>query len=484
MKKAAALICLTSDESTKVECVFNPESLRVSIANQLGQQESGGNSNTQSASPPKTKLDVSLFFDTTESGKDVRGTSDGATGSLKTFAFPVGDSNPSPPQIKFIWGSFIYEGVIESFNETLDFWSSEGVPLRSAIQISLQGSNFDTIKENPPTVTLNKAPIGGLGTTKLASQGGDSGKNRDIAKKNKLEDMRKPDPAKPLAVDVGVSLKAAAGFKMGLSVGASIGFGFGAKAGGGAGFGVGGGIGIGGGISAGVAGGIGGGLAGGAGFGAGIGGAASAGAGFGGSLSGGFSAGASSSFGASASGFAAGGFGGSGLALGGGGMASGGVSGFASGSFSASSSFSASAGGSAGIFGGDGFASGANFSSSSSFSSNLNGQQSFQSSSSVSSYSSDTGWTHSSSSSSSSRSLAGLSASEGAFAGLGFSSSGSSGAPLDPAKLLPAPAQPIPGADAIFDELGRLVSGANASSSAHVSGGSVKWSASRSVRIL
>jgi hypothetical protein len=58
----------------------------------------------------------------------------------------------------------------------------------------------------------------------------------------------------------------------------------------------------------------------------------------------------------------------------------------------------------------------------------------------------------------SSRASAGVSASQGAFAGLGASKTVLPSAAFDPGRLLPPP-RPAVGIDARFDETGRIVSG-------------------------
>jgi Contractile injection system tube protein len=42
------------------------------------------------------------------------------------------------PLIRLVWGSFLFEGVISSYSETLEYWSPEGVPLRAKVSVTLQ----------------------------------------------------------------------------------------------------------------------------------------------------------------------------------------------------------------------------------------------------------------------------------------------------------------------------------------------------------
>jgi len=325
---ATAYIAAIDNAGRKCELTFNPASLKVSLTNRLQDEDAtgGGGQARQNTRVTTTKLETEIVFDTTEDGIDVRD----KTKPLKDLAIAK-DGNPkAPPKVEFRWGRFKYQGVIESLNETLDFWAAEGVPLRSTIQLVVQNVNGEAdanVDDVATKIAFNTVPPGSTGTTGVATNAGDSAGGRAIAALNGIEDMRMALGG-AVAVSAGVQLKAAAGFSLGAQAGVSIGagasagigFGIGASAGAGAsaGFGAGAGAGFGIGASAGFGGGVS------AGFGAG------ASAGFGAGASAGFGAAASASFGASASA----------------GFSAGATAGFASSSF-ASASFGASA--SAGI---------------------------------------------------------------------------------------------------------------------------------------
>ena len=42
-----------------------------------------------------------------------------------------------PPAVRFLWGSFQFDGIMESLEETLEFFSPEGRPLRASITLTL-----------------------------------------------------------------------------------------------------------------------------------------------------------------------------------------------------------------------------------------------------------------------------------------------------------------------------------------------------------
>src|SRR5215813_2255761 len=136
--------------------MFNPASLKVSFTNKLQDDQSGGaqkgqpKQNTQGTT---SKLELDLIFDTSDVGTDVRQKSD----QVKSLAVTTKGAETKPPRFEFRWGSFAFTGVIESLNETLDFWSSEGLPLRASMQVVIQGLGADTVaKDGPTQAALNK----------------------------------------------------------------------------------------------------------------------------------------------------------------------------------------------------------------------------------------------------------------------------------------------------------------------------------------
>jgi hypothetical protein len=227
---------------------FNPASLKLSLTNNLDEQA------RQATRASTTKLEMELIFDSTEDGTDVRD----QTGQVKSLAVAPDTPHARPPQVEFRWGRFSFTGAIESLNETLDFWSAEGVPLRSTLQVTLQCLRLDSTAEDAPaSATLAPVAAGGTGTTGAATRAGDEDGGRAVAAINGIEDMRMAAGGY-VAVSAKVTLRPAASYSAGASVGAAAGAGFGigasasAGASAGAGFGMGAGAGFGAGASAGV----------------------------------------------------------------------------------------------------------------------------------------------------------------------------------------------------------------------------------------
>jgi hypothetical protein len=295
---------------------FNPASLVYNLRNNIQKRGRGARAR-QHVSQTTATLAVDLIFDTTHTGQDVRI----ETVKIAQYLQPYDGRRKTPPTVRFEWGTFVFEGYVESYKETIDFFAPAGVPLRSTLNVTFTSKDkqFETraAAENDEanvegalsgldSAVVAPAPerggSGGSPTTGSASdtaaQGGDPGAAKALAQANGLENLRFPDG--PLAVGAGAEIGAAAAFSagasasFGVSAGASAGFGASAEAGASAGAGFGAGASAGFGASAGASAGFGASAEAGASAGAGFGAGAGASAGFG------ASAGASAEFGASA----------------------------------------------------------------------------------------------------------------------------------------------------------------------------------------
>ncbi len=188
---------------SKFKVSFNPASLKLAVSNTIP-DEGGGGSQTKAKST--SKLDLELVFDSTDDGKDVREQSD----KLKKLGF-LTQSTKALPKVVFEWGTFSFTGMIESLNETFEFFSGEGVPLRETVAVSMKGLKLDERKASAaggsadPSSTLASGG-GALGATGLAQELGNPAAGRMIAAQNGLESMRFPG-ASPLAISGGPVLQ-------------------------------------------------------------------------------------------------------------------------------------------------------------------------------------------------------------------------------------------------------------------------------------
>jgi hypothetical protein len=322
---------------------FNPDSLKVSLSNQLSGNDNAGASAIQYVGSGTSKLTFDLWFDVTTPEHNQRPVGDSGeipddvrklTEEVAFFIKPEQDKKNSkqfiPPGVKFIWGRFLFAGIMESYNEELSYFSEDGRPLRSKVSISLtqRAIKFDfppkpNADEDKPRQEAKQNDT----AADVAARGGDPENWPAMAAANGIENPRSIPPGTVLdtSAAAGIGGSAGAGFSAGAALGASAGFSAGApvagSAGGGLGFGggsAGAGFGagasgsLGGGLRAGAAGGAGagGGIGGGAGFGGGIGGGigggVGGGVGFGAGASAGFGGGATAGFGGATAGFGTG----------------------------------------------------------------------------------------------------------------------------------------------------------------------------------
>lgn len=145
-------------ERKEVEVQFNPESLKLSYANQLQTQSNGG-----AGSPPAgnqaqgtpaqqfvgagtTKLAVQLWFDVSAATAapfmvdDVRRLTAEVLYFMKPKK-PAGSASDTaqrtPPGVRFAWGKFLFDGIVESMEENIEFFSNTGNALRASMTLNL-----------------------------------------------------------------------------------------------------------------------------------------------------------------------------------------------------------------------------------------------------------------------------------------------------------------------------------------------------------
>jgi len=252
---------------------FNPASLVYSVENSVAQQSSGPNK-VQYVAQFSAKLTMDLQFDTTDTGTDVRlitnqvanfmqasGKVAASNAAAAAAAEKNGGSNAksapakAPPVLLFQWGTYQFQGVMDSFKETIDFFSADGVALRALVSIGLSRQDFVFDDSNSLSGTSTSGSLvpssSGDSAQSLANRGGDPNAARQLAADNGLESMRFTGGA-TMQVNAGVQLNPPAAFATAPPASGGAGIGLGIS--GGAGIGISGGVsaGIGVGVSGGV----------------------------------------------------------------------------------------------------------------------------------------------------------------------------------------------------------------------------------------
>lgn len=181
----------------RVPVQFNPETLKLSYANQIQAQNNGSSSapppqragrsgaNQSQGTPARqfvgagtTKLAVQLWFDVSAATAapfmvdDVRRLTAEVLYFMKPKDPGAGARDASqriPPGVRFSWGSFLFDGIVESLEENVEFFSAEGKALRASISLNLIQQNILVPAfEGTGAVTRNKTGAPAPGATPLA----------------------------------------------------------------------------------------------------------------------------------------------------------------------------------------------------------------------------------------------------------------------------------------------------------------------------
>lgn len=194
---------------------FNPESLKVSFANQLmkppGAGDQRGPAAYQFVGSGTTKLALTLWFDVGSpqgSGPavdDVRKLTQQVAFFITPTPAPGQPNVFLPPAVRFVWGSFKFDGLMDSLEETLEFFSPEGKPLRASLAVSLSqqsiefsfadtgsgagGGSTGATGGTPGTTPLAQAPAGST-LQGIADAAGATANWQSIAAANGIENPR------------------------------------------------------------------------------------------------------------------------------------------------------------------------------------------------------------------------------------------------------------------------------------------------------
>jgi hypothetical protein len=225
----------------KFDVQFNPETLKVTFTNQLqpanqnsASDNSRGTSATQYVGRGTTKLSVTLWFDVNAEVPDglAKGDPHQRSDVRKLTAKVIDLIRPQkktanldqqiPPAVRFVWGSFQFDGIAESIEQSLEFFSPTGVPLRASITLSLtqQSIQYEVADPNaggkkpatrgdlpsgapPGTSPLTAAPAGAT-LQSLAGAVGQGSNWQAIAQANGIENPRLLAPGQLVDMNAGL----------------------------------------------------------------------------------------------------------------------------------------------------------------------------------------------------------------------------------------------------------------------------------------
>lgn len=238
------------NKAKTVQVQFNPESLKVNFSNQNSGGDQRGGSAKQFIGAGTTKLSFELWFDVTgplpeklpegvdANVDDVRRLTEKVAYFIKPK--PTRKKNKFlPPGVRFIWGTFMYDGIIDSIDENLEFFSEEGKPLRASISINMsrQEIQFQFGDQSAPGTGSGgspggrtQVPIKDRETLQKAAAANDRQEDwQNIAAANGIEDPRNIAPG--TLIDFEARVSGGLNVGVGLGIGVNVGLDIGASAG-------------------------------------------------------------------------------------------------------------------------------------------------------------------------------------------------------------------------------------------------------------
>jgi len=167
---------------------FNPESLKLQFANQIqnsnpsasggsgaaggaggSADQSQGTAGRQFLGAGTTKLAVTLWFDSATADPpvdDVRRLTQEVVYFITSQPTQRDATRFAPPGVRFSWGSFVFDGLVDGIEESIDYFSADGHPLRASVNLSLSQQTILVAdlgaSARPPGVP------GGAGTTPMS----------------------------------------------------------------------------------------------------------------------------------------------------------------------------------------------------------------------------------------------------------------------------------------------------------------------------
>lgn len=134
------------NKKKSLEVQFNPQTLSLRFSNTFAGTEQGGGAARQFVGKSSTTLSLDLWFDVTApSTKGSEPAIDDVRQLTKEVIYFIkpgerivdGKKGLLPPGIRFVWGTFLFDGFVDSLSEALEFFSADGKPLRAKISLSI-----------------------------------------------------------------------------------------------------------------------------------------------------------------------------------------------------------------------------------------------------------------------------------------------------------------------------------------------------------
>src|SRR6267143_1487952 len=162
---------------TEIEVRFNPQSLKLALANKIEGGDTRGKQNRQYLGKTSTTLAFDLHFDTADQGTTDKPVSVRTqTAMVERFVLPKGQGNKKqvPPKCRFHWDELVIDGIIEEVSIDFELFASNGTPLRAKMGVSIkeQDAKYELLQSGPGANNANSATPPGKPGTGPGSGGG------------------------------------------------------------------------------------------------------------------------------------------------------------------------------------------------------------------------------------------------------------------------------------------------------------------------
>ena len=205
---------LSTEDNSTIPCLFNPGQLALHHSNGWTADDMPGKGvpTLRYTGASSGRLDLELFFDTTDTGSSVADYTSKLVGLMAVNSSLPGSSpssnNARPQWVEFHWGDFhSFKAVISSLDLTFEYFSSTGTPLRARARLSLTQYQEDMAfgPQNPTSGTprphrTHQVQPGETLDRIAAAHLGDPTAWRDIAAANGIEDPLDLRPGRILAI--------------------------------------------------------------------------------------------------------------------------------------------------------------------------------------------------------------------------------------------------------------------------------------------
>jgi len=217
MSSSTTKAFLQTEGGTTIPCLFNPAELVLAQANGWAADPVPGRGvpTLRYTGAGSGVLRLTLFFDTTDTGKPVTTYTSKIVGLMEVTTQLPGTSqttnNARPPWVEFHWGTFhSFKAVVSSLDLSFEYFSSTGTPLRARAGMVLTQYQETTAfgPQNPTSGTprphrVHRVQPGETLDRIAAMHLGDSTSWRAIAEANGITDPLALRPGSLLAIPGG-----------------------------------------------------------------------------------------------------------------------------------------------------------------------------------------------------------------------------------------------------------------------------------------